>query len=326
MDQEIMVTICCVTYNQEKYISQAIESFLMQETNFKYEIIIHDDASTDNTTEIIRRYEEKFPDIIKPIYQVENQYSRGIIPSQIVYKKAKGKYITICEGDDYWTDCNKLQKQFDFLENNPSYIATAHWCEIVDKHGNISNDYTHKYKVFNFKNNIYNLEDYKNNIIPGHINTIMYRNIYLEHKYDYEKMYLATKLVGDRTTYLILSLLGKINVMNEFMSCYRYVVEDGGTNYVSIVKDMNQSYFWFNYYENLEKYSLEIMNKKISLKKLKYDSFIGGLFRYVKQPNNENKIILKKIFNKANKSELVLYFPIAFFRKIKDRVIFSFTK
>ena len=321
MNENIMVSICCISYNHENYIREAIESFLMQKTNFKYEIIIYDDASPDNTSTIIREYANKYKDIIKPIYQKENQYSKGVIVSQITYKKAKGKYIILCEGDDYWTDCNKLQKQFDFLENNPSYIATAHWCEIVDRYGNISNDYPHKYKVFNFKNNIYTLEDYKKNIIPGHINTIMYRNIYLEHKYDYEKMYLASKLVGDRTTYLILSLLGKINVMNEFMSCYRYVVEDGGTNYRSVVKDVNQSYFWFDYYENLEKYSLEIMNQKISLKILKYDSFMGGLFRYVKQPSNENKRILKKIFNKANKVELLVYFPIAFFRRAKDSLI-----
>ena len=75
MKDDIMVSICCITYNHEKYIREALDSFLMQNTDFKYEIVIHDDASTDNTANIIREYEEKYPDIIKPIYQKENQYS-----------------------------------------------------------------------------------------------------------------------------------------------------------------------------------------------------------------------------------------------------------
>jgi len=94
----------------------------MQETNFPIEILIHDDASTDGTADIIREYEQKYPEIIKPIYQTENQYSKGIKISQTFnWSRAKGKYIAICEGDDYWIDPYKLQKQVDFLENNPDY-------------------------------------------------------------------------------------------------------------------------------------------------------------------------------------------------------------
>lgn len=117
-----LVSICSLTYNHENYVSQAIEGFLMQKTTFPIEIIIHDDASTDNTTNIIREYENRYPDIIKPIYQNENQWSKGIRPSPTyVWPCAKGKYIAICEGDDYWTDPYKLQKQVDFLEVNPDY-------------------------------------------------------------------------------------------------------------------------------------------------------------------------------------------------------------
>ena len=119
-DKKIMVSICCITYNQEQYIAQTIESFLMQKVDFKYEILINDDASTDRTADIIREYEKKYPDIIKPIYQSINQYSRGITnPSGAFnYPRASGKYIAMCEGDDYWTDIYKLKKQVDFLENH----------------------------------------------------------------------------------------------------------------------------------------------------------------------------------------------------------------
>lgn len=326
MDQEIMVTICCITYNQEKYISQTIESFLMQETNFKYEIIIHDDASTDNTTEIIRRYEEKFPDIIKPIYQVENQYSRGIIPSQIVYKKARGKYITICEGDDYWSSKFKLQKQFDFLEKNQDYIATAHWCEVVDQNNNISDLYKNKYEVFNFKKDTYTLEDYKRNIIPGHVNTLMFRNIYIESKYDYGAIYSASKLVGDRTTYLILVLSGKVHVIHEVMSCYRFICNDKGTNYCSLVKDKNQYYDWYNYYNNLEKYCYKIMNKKVDLGCLKGQNVKGAIYRYISSHDIKDKEVLEKIkvmFNYREKVKYKILLPLFITKASIKKIIYK---
>lgn len=117
-----MVSICCITYNQEPYIRQCIEGFLMQKTTFPFEILIHDDASTDNTAHIIREYEHKYPDIIKPIYQTENQYSKRIdIIQTFQFPRSKGKYIAFCEGDDYWTNPYKLQKQVIFLESHQEY-------------------------------------------------------------------------------------------------------------------------------------------------------------------------------------------------------------
>ena len=100
----------------------------MQKTNFKYEIIIHDDASTDGTTEIIKEYAEKYPDLITPIFQTENQYSKGLrgFYARFVFPKAKGKYIALCDGDDYWADSLKLQKQVDFLETHHDYAICSH--------------------------------------------------------------------------------------------------------------------------------------------------------------------------------------------------------
>src|SRR5665648_1210229 len=98
-----LISICCITYNHEKYISEAIESLLKQETNFPFEIIIHDDASTDNTAKIIREFEKKYPDIIKPIYQKENQHSKGKkVAFECVFPNVNGRFLAVCEGDDYW--------------------------------------------------------------------------------------------------------------------------------------------------------------------------------------------------------------------------------
>lgn len=122
-DDKILVSIRCLVYNHEPYLRQCLEGFVMQKTNFRFEAIVHDDASTDGSAKIIREYAEKYPDIIKPIYETENQYSKhdGSLRC-IVNSACKGKYIALCEGDDYWIDPLKLQKQVDFLESHPDYL------------------------------------------------------------------------------------------------------------------------------------------------------------------------------------------------------------
>lgn len=117
---ELMVTIRCTAYNHEPYIRQCLEGFVMQKANFRFEAIVHDDASTDGTARIIREYAEKYPDIIKPIFEVENQYSKhdGSL-MRIMNEHTHGKYVAWCEGDDYWIDPLKLQKQVDFLNMHP---------------------------------------------------------------------------------------------------------------------------------------------------------------------------------------------------------------
>lgn len=118
---DIAVSIFCNTYNQEKYIKNALDSFLHQKTSFPFEIIVHDDASTDSTPAIIREYVKNYPHLIKPIFESINQYSQGIkfVKTKMI-PLAKGQYIAFCEGDDFWIDENKLQKQYDAITKNPN--------------------------------------------------------------------------------------------------------------------------------------------------------------------------------------------------------------
>lgn len=126
METQIVVSIICNVYNHGKYIRDALEGFVSQKTNFSFEVLVHDDASTDNSAEIIREYAARYPDVIKPICQVENQHSRRVpITKTFQLPRAQGKYLAVCEGDDYWTDPMKLQKQFDFMEANPEYSMCA---------------------------------------------------------------------------------------------------------------------------------------------------------------------------------------------------------
>lgn len=147
-----LVSICCLTYNHEPFIRKCLDGFLMQETNFPIEILIHDDASTDGTDEIIKEYAEKYTCLILPLFESENQYSKGK-QNEIDffnYRRARGKYIAYCEGDDYWTDPLKLQKQVDFMESHPDYSVCFHRCQ-----------------YFNEKNGTFH-EDQCSSILEGH--------------------------------------------------------------------------------------------------------------------------------------------------------------
>ena len=134
---EYMVSIICTAYNHERYIRQAIESFLAQKTNFKFEVLINDDASTDRTADIIREYEKRYPEIIFPVYQEKNLYSQGIKITPILLERARGKYIAVCEGDDFWLYPYKLQKQVDFLEAHSDYSLCVHAGATANEKGEI---------------------------------------------------------------------------------------------------------------------------------------------------------------------------------------------
>lgn len=147
-----LVSTLITAYNHEIFIHECIEGFLMQKTIFPVEIIIHDDASTDRTTEIIKEYKIKNPTLFKTIFQSENQYSQKVdIYNEFLYPKTQGKYIALCEGDDYWIDPLKLQKQVDFLEKNNNYnlIYTNFITSIDGINHKVQNNYNHEFSFLN---------------------------------------------------------------------------------------------------------------------------------------------------------------------------------
>lgn len=142
-----VVSICCITYNHESFIKDALEGFLIQETDFPFEILVHDDASTDETANIIREYEKKYPNLIKPIYQTENQYSKVVtVNATFNYPRVKGEYVAICEGDDFWTCKDKLHLQIAQLKSNPGFKMSFHLASRMDDQ---SKD---KVEIGNYKN------------------------------------------------------------------------------------------------------------------------------------------------------------------------------
>lgn len=206
-----LVSICCATYNHKLYIAKAIEGFLFQITKFNFEIVIHDDASTDGTSNIIKEYAAKHKNIVA-IMQPTNLMSKGINPTaDHIFSKAKGKYIALCDGDDYWTDPYKLQKQVDLLEANPEYVACFHDVKILETNGDIVNDYITT--VPNNYETILNLAEYGNYI---HTPSILFRNILNVFPKEFHD-----SPVGDYFLYMLLAEHGKYFYFNEPMAVYR---------------------------------------------------------------------------------------------------------
>lgn len=134
-----MVSICCITYNHGDYIRETLEGFLSQKISFPIEILIHDDASTDNTQQIIREYTARYPHVIRPILRTENQYSKGISNISVFnFPRARGRYIAMCEGDDCWICPDKLQTQVDYLEAHPGCALCFHSARICAVDGSMA--------------------------------------------------------------------------------------------------------------------------------------------------------------------------------------------
>lgn len=226
------VSICCVTYNHEKFIAQALDSFLCQQTNFPFEILIHDDASIDQTPLIIKDYQTRFPEIIKPILRIENIKSKlgGGVNIKFNVGRSEAKYIAICQGDDYWTDPLKLQKQVDFLESNQDFVLCAGNSQIERNGHLLDQTYCHweKDMVFDPKDIIESF--YAPNL------SILFLRESLE-----DLDFFSGVIAGDRFLYFLLSPKGKFKYFNEIYGVYRKH-EDGVSELMT--KDFSQQLKW----------------------------------------------------------------------------------
>lgn len=284
-----LVSISCITYNHASYIKECIDGFLMQKTNFNFEVLIHDDHSTDGTEEIIKEYAKQYPDIIKPLFEKENQYSLGKPIGSAVWNlpRARGEYIAICEGDDYWTDPYKLQKQVDFLESHPDYGMC----------------YT-KVKRFVPKNNKF-IDEWGGpnetmdkllieNTIPT-LTAVFHKAIY----YNYLTEIHPSKrgwLMGDYPIWLYFAQNSKIKFINETTGVYRICTESAShSNDLEKIIRFNNSYHdirtWYNSRQNTVPQKKLDQNQAVLL-------FNSSVFRSSKE---YAKLYYKRIENKTLK-------------------------
>ncbi len=211
-----LVSVLCAAYNHEKYIEDALKGFVNQETNFPFEVIVHDDASTDNTAEIIKEYEKKYPEIIKPIYQKENQYSRNVrITKDILLPNAKGKYVALCEGDDFWIDKQKLQKQVNYMENNPDCNLTIHPANIITNE-KIVQQTRYWDKEVNLRVEFIIDKGGGGGIIIPTASMVVKRDIAVQWP-----KWRVTADIGDYPLQILSALTGTVHYLPDVMCCYR---------------------------------------------------------------------------------------------------------
>lgn len=254
--QTPLVSIFCLAYNHESFIKKAIESWLMQKTNFKFEAVIGEDFSTDRTREIVFSYAERYPDIIKVITSETNVGMRE--NSKRTKNACTGKYIAFCEGDDYWMDPNKLQTQVNFMEENPDYSICFHDAILLWEDKTLPPKH---FVPLNHKEVSTTEDVIKNYFIPTA--SMLVRAKFIKQLPDwFEKIYN-----GDWATQLILSTQGKIKYIDEIMSVYRKNkggLSGGIGNNVEFINEKKIELL--NYFNNYtEGKYIELINKKIAL-------------------------------------------------------------
>ena len=250
-DYPVMLSICVPTYNHEKYIRQALESIFMQKTQYTYEILVGEDKSTDNTRAVLKEIEKEGHPELKVFYRENNMNDTDYWNAIDLMDRARGKYLIFLEGDDYWIDESKIDTQIDFLEKNIDYIAVSHNCIVVDKDSNPL-----KIEYNQCKDNIYTIEHYACEILPGQTATIMMRNFFYFPSLD--TSLIRKKLMpGDRKVMFTLISYGKIWCIQKSMSAYRYIARDGESWSSVHNYSFKETKQWYE--EQLE-YSLKVNN------------------------------------------------------------------
>jgi glycosyltransferase involved in cell wall biosynthesis len=241
----IKVSVIVHTYNHEKFIRQTLDSILNQEVNFQYEVIVGDDASPDSTPKIIQEYQAKFPEIIKPLLHPKNLGGYGKNNTLATLAVCQGQYIAAMDGDDYWTNSLKLQKQVDFLDNNPDFVACFHNALIHYEDGSAPDSYVND----ETQRAVTTIEDLvgEDEIWYMATSAVMFRNGIVK---EYPKWFHESKS-GDIPRYILLGKHGKFFYINELMSVYRK--NNGGMSFTDGKQDADFLYNRIGMYRGIDK-------------------------------------------------------------------------
>lgn len=222
-NNDVILSIYVATYNHEKYIVRALDSILMQKTKYKFEVLVGEDCSTDSTRAVLKEYEKQHPGKFQIFYREKNMYHEKCNNVQDLKLRCKGKYKIALEGDDYWIDENKIEKQLDFLESHPEYIAVAHNCIVVDENSEPNGEVYPQ-----CTDEEYTTMHFFCDILPGQLTTLMYRDYMKDDKFDYSILEKGLS-PDDRLLYFALLCHGKIFCMQETMSAYRHITTHGSS-------------------------------------------------------------------------------------------------
>lgn len=309
----VMVSVCCATYNHEKYIEKTLQGFVNQKTDFTFEVLIHDDASTDGTVAIIEKYREQYPELIKPIYQKENQYSKGIkITPTFQYPRVKGQYIAFCEGDDYWCDEHKLQKQVEVMKKNEDCSICVHTVECIKENGEFLDE---KYPQKAFKTGRIEQSEYVE-LLLNYVGYLFQTSCYLfKAKYVVEILenmpeFMKVARVGDVPLLMFLATKGGAYYISETMSIYRRF-SDGS---------------WTKQMKNNQLKALTDIESNILMLE-KYDDYTGGRYttsidKYLENLKFNRLICIKRYARLEKKSFTTFLKKNRFKKEMKYGILF----
>jgi len=240
-----MVSIVVAIYNHEKYLEKAINSILMQEVNFEYEVLIGEDCSTDSSRAILKNLEYNLPGNFQLFYREKNL--GAVANFKDLYSRMRGKYYIVLEGDDYWIYKGKLQEQVDFLEKHEDYVAVAHNVKIIDEYGADTNK-----KYPECKKQEYTLKEYRKGLLPGQTASILIRNYFLDNSLNY--IVEGISIPEDRIKAFVLAANGKIRCIQSVWSAYRFVTNNGAS-YSAMAKKLNNINTEVLFYKSLYDYA-----------------------------------------------------------------------
>lgn len=293
MEEEIKVSITMTVFNHEDYIEQAIESVLMQEVDFTFELLIGEDCSTDRSLELIRQYQDY--EQIK-IFAREHNMNREKIRNALDLKlRTRGKYVITLEGDDYWTDPHKLQKQVDFLDTHPEYIACAHRFQVVDQGGTVYHD--EDFECQFFQDNPYNQAIFESGLMLSHLNTLMYRNYFRDPSFDQKVFTDFTAMGGDYLLHAWLVLHGNIYCLPEVMSSYRKVTAATSSSFSASMEKNNRRDVVFQCVVDSERYLNQTY--QISFFKRKKGVFASAVFFWYRNRTCKNFQVVTRIIRSS---------------------------
>ncbi len=290
-----VVSVAVITYNMAEYLQQLLDSILVQNVTFPYEIIVDDDCSPDNTREILKKYQRLYPERI--ILSLRDKNVGGSRNMYGVLRKCRGKYIAILEGDDYWDDPNKLQYQYEFMENHSEYIGMTcnSWCELsrTEVRHHPRRDITEP-MVFSYEDF---MKPFFFDRIPNSTDTWFFRNIFKDSHENFSVFYKAHPMVWDQTLALILYGKGDVFVDPKLVSHHRTIVESDGENYQSQYARGNYCDQDARMYAFHEMYIEKILKRDCTpFYKVRAEVFAESVFRALKSGNQSDFDIVNKIW------------------------------
>ena len=320
-----LVSVIVVAYNHERYIREALDSIVIQQVDFDYEVLALDDCSTDLTPLILKEYAKKYPNLF---YLILHEKNIGVMNSvRDVKRMCRGKYIAVLEGDDFWTDPLKLQKQVDFMESHSEYSACAHEIEFVDEYSMPRRGFAYNHFT---KKPVCILDDVEKGLHAGQTSSLLYKNVILLLTEEQENDYYACECIPDLKLMLLLTMYGPVFRLGDIMSAYRYVTASNSSSWSAYSHNNNLSLSYIHWADECIKMSYKLFGLKTNFRKYFIDVGYHAWVMFLKHPSRENLRIFKEVFKKSRyKFHVILRIICGMitypYRKIKQKLTFIVT-